>query len=68
MLITLCLPLVTKLKTKKSSQKGSIEKNENTKYVQRRGYYMAVRKYEIFLRVLKNISRVREPLFILHNY
>ena len=36
----------------------SIPKVFMAEYVAHRGYYMAVRRYEISLRVLKNISRV----------
>ena len=36
----------------------SIPKVFMAEYVAHRGYYMAVRKYQISLRVLKNISRV----------
>ena len=37
----------------------SIPKVFMAEYVAHRGYYIAVRRYEICLRVLKNISRVR---------
>ena len=37
----------------------SISKVFMAEYVAHRGYNMAVRRYEISLRVLKNISRVR---------
>ena len=36
----------------------SIPKVFMVEYVAHRGYYMAVRRYEISLRMLKNISRV----------
>ena len=36
----------------------SIAKVFKAEYVAHRGYYMAVRRYEISFRVLKNISRV----------
>ena len=36
----------------------SILKVFMAEYIAHRGYYMAVRRYEISLRVLKNISRV----------
>ena len=36
----------------------SIPKVFMAEYVAHRGYYMAVRRYEISLRVLNNISRV----------
>ena len=40
----------------------SIPKVFMAEYVAHRGYYMAVRRYEISLRVLKNISRVSSLL------
>ena len=40
-------------------QNISIPKVFMAEYVAHRGYYTAVRRYEISLRVLKNISRVR---------
>ena len=40
----------------------SVPKVFMAEYVAHRGYYMAVRRYEISLRVLKNISRVSSLL------